>query len=111
MTIATGGQAAGEASDTSSAADRNCASFHERFRAAARLSFGPLTLLLEQTDGEQRLGETLQSTVWTAGCALADAMQAGLVSCAGASVLGGLYHRSVTQCKNRLSFLPLLFVL
>ena len=86
-TIATGGQAAGEASNTSSTADRNCASFHERFRDTARLSFGPLTVLLEQTDGEQRVGETMQSTVWTAGCALAGAMQAGIVPCAGASVI------------------------
>ena len=67
--------------------DRNWASFNERFGAAARLSFGPLSFVLEQTDGEQAAGETLQSTVWTAGCTMVDAMQQGAFDVRALNVL------------------------
>ena len=72
--------------------DRNASSFHERFRDAAQLSFGPLKISLEQTDGEQKPGEVLQSTVWTAATILAAALQERVVPCAGANVVEVRLH-------------------
>ena len=58
---------------------RDVASFHDRFVAAARLRFEPsgLEIVAEQSSGETKAeaGETMQSAVWQAGVVLADCMQ------------------------------------